>query len=118
MKKKIEFSKALLISITFVWFISILLGFYVIIAILFPYPEYAVQALLGMFTFVATPFGIALGFFIKKAEKENIHKNPDIQTIEQYNQVNGIVNGFDTNLDEISQDNLGSSDSENINIQG
>lgn len=78
------------------FFIVLLLGIYVVIRILIGHPEYSVQALIALFSYVGVVNGISIPFYLQKSEHENIHKNPDIQTIEQLNQ----TNNFDSNLDQ------------------
>jgi hypothetical protein len=77
--KKFEFSKAVIASLIITYFIVLGLGIYVVIRILTEYPEYSVNALVALFSYVGAVNGISIPFYLNKARDENIHKNPDVQ---------------------------------------
>lgn len=76
--KRFEFSKAVVSSVMATYFIGMIVGIYAVLAILRTYPEYSIEALVSMFTYIAAPTATAIGFYAWKAKNENIHKNPDV----------------------------------------
>ena len=76
--KHFEFSKAVVSSVMATYFIGMIVGIYAVLAILRTYPEYSIEALVSMFTYIAAPTATAIGFYAWKAKNENIHKNPDV----------------------------------------
>lgn len=76
-KKKLEFSKFILSSCMIIYILTVIFGvvYYSVL-----HKDEAMD-LNGLFIFVGSPTGIAIGFYVWKAKCENIHKNPDI-TIE------------------------------------
>ena len=101
-KKKFEFSKIIIGLLLSTYFIVLALGIFVVLNILNNYPEYSVQALVALFSYVGVVNGIAIPFYLKKSERENIHKNPDIQTISEYQSMNNIGCGMGEDLSNIN----------------
>ena len=48
----------------------------------------AVNALVALFSYVGGVLAIVLPFYLHKAEKENLSKYPNIQTVDDYNAFN------------------------------
>lgn len=87
-KSKFEFSKIVMGLLLSTYFIVLVLGIFVVVRILIDYPEYSVQALIALFSYVGVVNGISIPFYLQKSEHENIHKNPDIQTVDDFNKIN------------------------------
>ena len=73
---KSEFSKLLMAAVMLTYFIVLVVGIYVVLRILDNTPEYSVQALVAMFSFNGGVVGVAIGFYMNKSTRENIHKYP------------------------------------------
>jgi len=67
-------SKMLLFLVMLSYFYGLGLGTAIIFHIVTNYPEYVIQAFLGMLTYIGGPVGIAIGFCAWKAKNENISK--------------------------------------------
>lgn len=72
--KKTEFSKILMIAIMSTYFLGLVIGIYVVLRILLITPEYSVQALIAMLSYIGAPVGIAIPFYFNKSKTENLHK--------------------------------------------
>lgn len=95
-RKKIEFSKLVITLLVSTYFVGLILGMFIAIRLIIVDTTNSVSALVALLSYIGGTNAISIPFYLRKSEHENIHKNPDIQTIEQYNQ----MNNFDTNLDE------------------
>jgi uncharacterized protein YneF (UPF0154 family) len=84
MKK--EYTKRVVGLVMFTYFVGLFIGSYVVFKILMDYPEYAVQALIAMFTYIGTPTATTIGFYCWKAKNENIKK------------IGGNVDGINDNI--------------------
>ena len=73
-KEKIQFSKIILGLILISYFAGLILGGFVVIKILLITPEYSVQALISLFSYIGAPTGVAVGFYSWKAKNENTAK--------------------------------------------
>jgi len=73
-KKKISFSKIMMACVMIAYFATLAVGIYAATEILTSYPEYAIQALIALLTYVGTPTGAAIGFYSWKAKHENVEK--------------------------------------------
>lgn len=60
------------------YFVILILGIFVVVKILNQYPDYSVQALTALFSYVGAPVSIVTPFYLNKAKWENLHKNPNI----------------------------------------
>jgi hypothetical protein len=56
------------------YFVGFFYGLYVVNRILLEYPEYAIQALIALFSYVGIPVGVGIGFYSWKAKCENVLK--------------------------------------------
>ena len=85
-KKKIEFSKIVLALVIISYFIGLVFGMIVILNTLdaesVPYMS---TCLCGLFSYIAAPVAVAIGFYSNKAKAENIEK---IKNNYEYNQTN------------------------------
>jgi hypothetical protein len=75
-----EFSKVIIIALILAFFQVLVLGNYVVLTILKSAPEYAVQALVAIFSYVMPVSLVGIRQYMIKAEKENINKYPNIQS--------------------------------------
>lgn len=73
-KKKSEYTKRIVAAVMATYFIGLAVGVYVVLRILLDYPDYAVQALVAMFSYIGVPVATAIGFYCWKAKNENIKK--------------------------------------------
>lgn len=73
---KSEFAKALMAAVMSTYFVVLFVGIYVVLRILEATPEYSVQALVAMFSFNGAVVGVAIGFYMNKSTRENLHKYP------------------------------------------
>ena len=73
-KEKVQFSKVILGLILISYFAGLILGGFVVIKILLITPEYSVQALISLFSYIGAPTGVAVGFYSWKAKNENTAK--------------------------------------------
>jgi len=99
MKNKFAFSKIVIGLLVSTYFIVLALGIYVVIRILIDSPEYSTQALIALFSYVGGVNAISIPFYLTTKRDENLSKYPNIQTIEQYNQMYG--NGQNINVPNI-----------------
>lgn len=76
--KHFEFSKAIVSCVMATYFVGLTVGVFAVLAIRRASPEYAVQALTALLTYIGAPTATAIGFYAWKAKNENIHKNPDV----------------------------------------
>lgn len=74
MKSKKEYSKILMSLIMATYFIGLIVGLYVVLRILLITPEYSVQALIALFSYIGAPVTGAIGFYFSSKTKENLHK--------------------------------------------
>lgn len=72
--RKPEFSKGLMKAVMTTYFVGLGFGIYAVNKILTDYPEWAIQALISMFGYIAAPVGVAIGFYSWKAKNENVPK--------------------------------------------
>lgn len=81
-KKKSEFTKQIVAAVMITYFIGLVVGVFVVLRILLDYPEYAVQALVAMFSYIGIPVASTIGFYCWKAKNENINKygNNEVDT--------------------------------------
>ena len=73
-KKKLEFSKIVLLAVMLTYFIGLFFAIYAVNKILMDYPEWAIQALISLFGYIGAPISIAIGFYSWKAKNENTMK--------------------------------------------
>lgn len=74
-KRTFEFSKIILALVIVSYFIGLVFGMYVIVSMVKAKDFiYIATALCGLFTYIATPVSVALGFYSNKAKAENIEK--------------------------------------------
>ena len=64
----------MLFFVMLTYFYGLALGTAIIVHIITNYPEYALQAFLGMLTYIGGPVGIAIGFYMWKSKNENTAK--------------------------------------------
>ena len=81
-KKKFEFTKTIVALVMTTYFIGLGIGIYVVLRILTDYPDFAVQALIAMFSYIGIPVASTIGFYCWKAKNENINKygNNEVNT--------------------------------------
>lgn len=103
-KKHFEFSKIVIGLLVSTYFIVLALGIGITIALVISNPESSVNALVGLFSYVGAVNGISIPFYLNTKCKENIHKYPDIQTIEQYQAINNIGSGMGGDMDNTQSD--------------
>lgn len=70
-KPKREYTKLIVDAVMATYYWGVVLGSYVVIRILFDHPEYAVEALVALFTYIGAPTAAAIGFYAWKARAEN-----------------------------------------------
>ena len=68
------FSKIVLGAVLATYFVGLMLGIFVVIHILNNYPEYAVQAFLGILSYIGAPVAVSIAFYSWKAKNENMAK--------------------------------------------
>lgn len=85
-KKKSEFTKRIVAAVMVTYFIGLAIGVYVVLRILLDYPDYAVQALVAMFSYIGVPVASAIGFYCWKAKNENINKYGNNEIPNNYNE--------------------------------
>lgn len=73
-KARTEFSKLITTGVMLAYFLVLLLGMYLVMIIMRDYPEYAVQALIALFSYVGAPTATTIGFYAWKAKAENVKK--------------------------------------------
>lgn len=73
-KKKLEFSKIILLAVMLTYFIGLAFAIYAVNKILMDYPEWAIQALIALFGYIGTPISVSIGFYSWKAKNENTKK--------------------------------------------
>lgn len=74
-KRLKEFSKVILALVIFSYFVGLLFGMYVIFKILDTgNVAYISTSLCGLFSYIAAPVAVAIGFYSYKAKAENIEK--------------------------------------------
>ena len=71
---RLSFSKFILLSVMITYFIGLIVGIFIVIHILTNYPDNAVEAYLGMLSYIGAPVAIAIGFYSWKAKHENVAK--------------------------------------------
>ena len=102
-KKKFEFSKIVLALVITSYFIGLVFGMIVILNILdsesVPYMS---TCLCGLFSYIATPVAVAIGFYSSKAKAENIEKIKQNQEQPYYY---NSEQEFDYNYEEEIYDN-------------
>lgn len=70
-----EFSKIILAFVVISYFIGLVFGMCVILSMIKAGSFiYIATTLCGLFTYIATPVSVALGFYSNKAKAENIEK--------------------------------------------
>lgn len=75
MKKKVEFSKLILALVILSYFIGLGFGMLVIWKILgTDNAAYISASLCGLFSYIAAPVAVAIGFYSNKAKAENVEK--------------------------------------------
>lgn len=57
------------------YFVGFFLGIYAVLAILQMYPDYAIQALIALFSYIGAPTATTIGFYAWKAKNENMSKH-------------------------------------------
>ena len=90
-KKKFEFSKIILALVITSYFVGLAFGMIVILNILdtesVPYMS---TCLCGLFSYIAAPVAVAIGFYSNKAKAENIEKiknNYEYDQVYEYDQI-------------------------------
>lgn len=85
-KKKREFTKQIVGLVMATYFIGLGVGVYVVLRILLDYPDYSVQALVAMFSYIGVPVASAIGFYCWKAKHENVNKygNKEAESLPNY----------------------------------
>ncbi len=74
-KRKIEFSKLILAFVIFSYFIGLGFGMIIIWKILGTGDvTYISTSLCGLFSYIAAPVAVAIGFYSNKAKAENLEK--------------------------------------------
>lgn len=74
-KRKIEFSKLILAFVIFSYFVGLGFGMVIIWEILGKGDVvYISTSLCGLFSYIAAPVAVAIGFYSNKAKAENIEK--------------------------------------------
>ena len=73
-KKKLETSKIVLFAVMLTYFIGLFYGIRVVDIILLTYPEWAIQALLGLLSYIGAPISVSIAFYSWKAKNENMKK--------------------------------------------
>jgi uncharacterized ion transporter superfamily protein YfcC len=101
-KHKFEFSKIVIALLMLTYFVILILGIFVVMKILDKYPDYSVQALTALFSYVGAPISIVTPFYLNKAKWENIHKNPNIENVNNSKQQD--INDIST--DDVVQPNI------------
>jgi len=81
-KKKFEFTKTIVALVMTTYFIGLGIGIYVVLRILTDYPDFAVQALIAMFSYIGVPVASAIGFYCWKAKNENMNKHGGVDQTE------------------------------------
>lgn len=104
-KKKIEFSKILIICLMSTYFIVLALAFFVVVRILLLSPEYSVQALVSLFAYVAPVVGFAIKWYFNSKTAENLNKYPNVQTVDEFNQMYGNDNSSIVDIENINTNN-------------
>ena len=72
--KKIEFSKLILCLVIATYFVGLGFGMSVILRIIESEAAYTATALCGLFSYIAAPVAVAIGFYSYKAKAENVEK--------------------------------------------
>jgi len=104
--KKIEFSKLVIGALVSTYFIVLILGIYAVIIMMINSPECSVNALIALFSYVGTVNAISIPFYLTTKRDENLQKYPDIQTIDQYKEINNIETDMGENLSNINNDEI------------
>jgi hypothetical protein len=79
--KKLETSKLMLFLVMVTYFIGVFYGLYAVNRILLDYPEWAIQALIAIFSYIGVPISVAIGFYSWKAKNENALKIPNVNRV-------------------------------------
>lgn len=69
-----EFAKYIVFAVMLTFFVGIFVGTYVVVEITNETPEYSVQALIALLSYIGTPVVTTIGFYCWKARAENIIK--------------------------------------------
>lgn len=76
--KRPEFSKAVVCTVMATYFLGLGVGVYAVLAILRSSPEYSVEALASLFTYIGAPTATSIGVYAWKAKNENMQKYPNV----------------------------------------
>ena len=85
------FSHWLMTAVAVTYFIGLALSCYVVIHILVMWPEYAVQAFLGLLSYIGAPVAVAIGFYNWKAKNENLAKIKNANSSENNTEGDGFI---------------------------
>ncbi len=72
--KYFSFTKIVLGVVMLMWLYGIALGSVIMVRIVSEFPDSAVQAYLGMLTYIGAPVSVAIGFYAWKSKHENLTK--------------------------------------------
>ena len=81
-KRKFEFTKTIVALVMSTYFIGLGIGVYVVLKILLDFPDFSIQALTAMFTYIGVPVASAIGFYCWKAKNENMNKHGGVDQTE------------------------------------
>lgn len=70
--KELTTSKLLLWLVMLTYFVGLFVGIHVTYTVIRNYPEYVVAVVTALFTYIAAPVGVAIGFYSWKAKNENV----------------------------------------------
>ena len=101
-KRKIEFSKWIILGVMLTYFIGLIFGVYIIAMLLRIDTTYVYAALGSLFAYIAAPVSVAIGFYNYKAKAENVAK---INNPIQENIPTTVINNA-SNVGDVSYDNL------------
>jgi hypothetical protein len=82
--KKIEFSKIIMLAMIISYFIGLFFGLYILKAALDNGWD-VTSGLATLFSFIAAPTAIAMGFYSTKAKAENVAKINKSNLVNEYN---------------------------------
>ena len=101
-KRKIEFSKWIILGVMLTYFIGLIFGVYIIAMLLRIDTTYVYAALGSLFAYIAAPVSVAIGFYNYKAKAENVAK---INNPIQENIPTTVINNA-SNVVDVSYHNL------------
>lgn len=88
-----EFAKYMVLFVMLTYFIGIGLGAYFVLEIIHEYPEYSLQALIALLSYIGAPVVTTIGLYCWKAKAENVIKLSVANGVEKVKELLNHIGG-------------------------